>query len=101
VLPLLPRPTSFPYTTLFRSIVVGDLADGANRSLGAGGLDVGLLQPDDRRHRALAHRNGRLHGVAADAQEPRGIGDREGAGGGERRIFAERMAGDIGDLVLE
>ena len=49
---------------------------------------------DDRRHGALADRHGRLHGVAANAQQPRRVGDRERAGGRERRIFAERMAGD-------
>ena len=71
------------------------------RGFRAGGFDVGLFQPDDRRHRALADRHRRLHGVAADAQQPRRIGDRERAGRGERRIFAERMAGDVGDLVLQ
>ena len=31
---------------------------------------------------------------AARLQQPRGIGQREGAGGAQRRVFAQRMAGD-------
>ena len=47
-----------------------------------------------------ADRHGVLHGIAADAQEPRRVGDRQAAGGGERGIFAERMAGDEGGVAL-
>ena len=83
------------------AIVVGDLADRSLRSLGAGCLDIGLVETDDRGHGALADRNGGLHGIAANAQEPCGIGDGEHAGCGKRGILAERMAGDIGDLVLQ
>ena len=34
-------------------------------------------------------------------EKPRGVGDRQTAGGGERGIFAERMAGDERDLVAD
>ena len=36
-----------------------------------------------------------------DLQEPRGVGDAERAGRGQRGIFAERMAGDELDPVGE
>ena len=60
------------------------------------GLEV---EPEQRRHGAVPDRHRLLHGVAADAQQPRGVGDRERAGGGERRILAERMAGDEGGVA--
>ena len=62
-------------------VVVGDLADltlrggfGQRRGL----VDVGAEQ---RAHRALADRHRRLHRQPAQAQQPRGIGQGEGAGG--------------------
>ena len=45
-------------------------------------------------HRALADRDRLLHRLSAQAQQPRGVGDGQGARRGQRRIFAERMAGD-------
>src|SRR6266508_3110501 len=51
------------------------------------------LEPEQRRHGAGADRHRLLHGATADAHETCGIGDRERAGGGKRRIFAERMTG--------
>ena len=60
-----------------------------------------LADAQQRRHRALPDRHGRLHGLAADLQQPRGIGDAERAGRGKRGIFAERVAGDELDLVGE
>ena len=58
------------------AVVVGDIAD-----LAAGGLrgDLGRdggLGADQRRHRPHARRDGALHGVAPDPQEPRRVGDR-------------------------
>ena len=83
------------------AIVVRRVADLALRRL-AGDLERGLVfEAEQGRHRPLPHRNRLLHGVAADAQQPRRIGDREAAGGGERRIFAERMAGDEGGVALQ
>ena len=60
-----------------------------------GGLDVLGLQTDDGGHGAFAGRHRGLHGVAANAQQPGRVGNREHAGGAQRRIFTERMAGDI------
>ena len=53
-----------------------------------------VVEPEQRRHGADADRHRLLHRLPARAQQPRGVGDGEGAGGGERGIFAERMAGD-------
>ena len=47
-----------------------------------------------------ADRHGLLHGLAARAQKPRRIGDGERACRGQRRIFAERMAGDELGIAL-
>ena len=68
----------------------------------AGDLQGGVeFEPEERRHGALPDRNGALHGIAADAQEPGRIGNRQAAGGGKRRIFAERVAGDEGRVALQ
>ena len=86
---------------LRRLVVVGDLADVALRGASAtlrAGVDADAEQ---RRHGTLADGNGRLHGLAAQFQQPRRVGEREGAGRGKRRIFAQRMAGDELDLILE
>ncbi len=42
-----------------------------------------------------------LHGIAANAQQPRRIGERKSAGGTKRRVFAERMTGNIGNPTLQ
>ena len=55
---------------------------------------VGEVEAEHRRHGALADRYRCLHGPAAQPQQARGIADVEAAGRGQRRIFAERMAGD-------
>ena len=47
------------------------------------------IEAKQRGHGAGADRHRLLHGLAADAQKPCGVGDREGAGGGERGIFTE------------
>ena len=59
-------------------------------------MAVDLLQigAEQRRHGAFARRHGALHGVAAQPEEARGLGDREAAGSGERAVFAEGMSGD-------
>ena len=84
---------------LAAAVVVGGLANLARRTQIAHRLrgDRGGLrkvETDDGGHRALAGRNGALHGVSANAQQPRGVLDAQRAGGGEGRIFAQRMAGD-------
>ncbi|EZQ12687.1 hypothetical protein CF98_34885 [Halopseudomonas bauzanensis] len=83
------------------AIVVGDLADLAVRCFRAGGIDLGLFQTDDRGHGPLARRHCGLHGIAANAQQARRIGNGHEAGRGKRRIFAKRMPGHIGNLVLQ
>ena len=62
--------------------------------LGRDRLDLGEIEAEHRGHGALADRHRRLHGLAAQPEQARGIADREAAGRGQRRIFAERMAGD-------
>ena len=52
------------------------------------------MAPDADRHRLL-------HGAAADAQQPRRVGDRQRLRRRERRIFAERVAGDEGGIARE
>ena len=79
------------------AVVVGRLADLAFGGL-LGDLPRGLeVEADQRRHGADADRHGLLHGAAANAEKPGGVGKAEAAGGGQRRVFAERMAGDVGD----
>ena len=88
---------------LSRRIVVGDDADAAGRR-GAflrqlfGLFDFGAEQ---RAHAALADRHGALHRLAARFQQPRRVGEREGAGGAERGVFAERMTGDEARMLGE
>ncbi len=83
------------------AIVVGRIADLALSRL-AGDLQGGVeFEPEQRRHGALPDRHGALHGIAANPQQPGRIGDGQAAGGGERRIFAERMAGDESRVPLE
>ncbi len=45
-------------------------------------------------HRAFADRHGLLHRPAARFQKTRSVGEREGARGAKRGVFAERMTGD-------
>ncbi len=82
-------------------IVVGDVADLALSGLGGDGGDLVEVEAEDRRHGTGADRGGRLHGGAAQAQQPGGVGDGDGAGGGQRRILAQRMAGDEGGVALQ
>ena len=76
------------------AIVVGGLADLALRGFVRhrdGGL---VIEAEQCGHRAGADRGRLLHRQAANPQEPRGVGNRQAARGGQRRIFAERMARD-------
>ena len=80
------------------------LATSQDLALGGLGRDGGGrlgLDADQRRHGALPRRHGRLHGVAADAQQASGFGDREGTGGGQGGIFSERMASQEGGAGSE
>ncbi len=79
-------------------IVIGRFAHFALRGFGGDGGRGGEVEAEQRRHGAFAHRHGLLHGGAANAQEARGVGNGEGASGGERRIFAQRMTGHEGGV---
>ena len=82
-------------------VVVGGRADRTRllrRGLGdrRRRLEIGAEQ---RRHGAFADRHRLLHGAPAPLQEPRGVAERQRAGRGQRRIFAERMPGHERDPV--
>ena len=78
------------------AIVVGDGDDLAERRLLAGLLGRLELDAEQGRHRADADRDRLLHRLAAQLQKPRGVCELQGAGGGQGRVFAQRMAGDMG-----
>ena len=78
------------------AIVVGDGDDLAERRLLAGLLGRLELDAEQGRHRADADRHRLLHRLAAQLQKPRGVCELQGAGGGQGRIFPQRMAGDVG-----
>jgi hypothetical protein len=89
----------WPLTTTWR-VVVGGGADFALRGLRRDFLGDREVEPEQGRHGAFAHRNGLLHGLATQLQEARGIGQAEGAGGGQSGIFTERVTGnEAGGLV--
>jgi hypothetical protein len=83
------------------TIIVGDLAGANHGGFFANRDDIGMFKADDRSHGADADGNCRLHGIAADAQQARRIGKREGAGGTERGVFAERVTGHECGIALE
>ena len=91
--------------TLHRRLVAADdhlagavvIGDGANLALRRRLGDAARrleIEPQQRCHRAGAHRDRALHREAPALQQPRRLGERERAGGGQRRILAKRMAGD-------
>ena len=76
------------------AIVIGDLAAFAAviRRVGASLGHIHRFQPDDGRHGAAPGGHRRLHGIAANAQKPRGVRQRKRADRRMRRIFTQRMA---------
>src|SRR5439155_1310266 len=54
--------------------------------------DLAQVEPHDRRHRARPHRHGILHQRAALAHDAYRIGEPQGAGHDERRVFPETVA---------
>ena len=78
------------------AVVVGDLADAAGLGLRfRRDRDARLVvEAEQCRHGALPNGYGGLHGLSTQAKQTRGVRQRKGAGGGERGIFAERVAGD-------
>ena len=74
------------------AIVIGDLANGARH----GGLRLAgyrqailIISPEQSGHGALPDWNGLLHGLTAQAQKTRRLGERKGSGCGQRRIFPQ------------
>ncbi len=83
---------------LAAAIIVGRLHDlllafGVQRGLGADLLGLRHVGAEQRRHRALPRRDRLLHGLAAQFQQARGVGDGKRADGAQRAVFAQRMAG--------
>ena len=81
---------------LLRVVEVGRLDDLAQlaRGLRAACDDGAAVEAEDRRHRAGADRHRLLHRLGAKAHQRQRVGEAQRAGGDERRVFAERVAGD-------
>ena len=77
---------------LARGIAVGDDEDAVRGGILDQLGQSRVVEPDDRRHRAVASLAGGLHQPAALADEPDAVVEGEGAGGDERRILAHRVA---------
>ena len=52
-------------------------------------------------HRPLPRRHGALHGLAAQFQQPGGVGDGERLDSGQGAVFTQRMPGDQSDFFLD
>lgn len=78
---------------LRRRIEIDGLDHFALGSLLAGGTHGVVVQAEHRRHGAGAHRHRGLHGVGAHAHQAHGIFQRQRAGGRQRGVFAQAMAG--------
>ena len=61
-----------------------------------GSFDVGVVEAEDRSHRALPRRHRCLHRLAAKLHEPDGRPEIERAGADERGVLAEAVAGHRG-----
>ena len=86
------------------AVVVRRLANRAFEIEGACRLGRNLdrraeVEPEQRRHRALADRDRLLHRLAPEAQQTRGILKAQGARRAQGGIFAERVAGDEGRVA--
>ena len=57
---------------------------------------AGVVEADERGHRAVAALAGRLHQLAATTDEADAVLERQDAGRDERRVLAHRMAGGEG-----
>src|SRR3712207_9032465 len=63
-----PRSTLFPYTTLFRSVVVGDRVSLHARRCGVGGKSMGEGEPARQHHRGQRQRAGRSEEHTSELQ---------------------------------
>ena len=86
---------------LSAAIIIGGGADADAAGFRSDRLDVGQFETDQRGHCAGADGDRFLHGTAADAQQPRRIGNGQRPGRGKRGIFAERVTGNEGRVALE
>src|SRR3989454_333413 len=77
---------------LLGRVHVRDADDLPLRRVPAHPLDLAQVEPHDRRHRARPHRHGILHQRAALAHDAYRIGEPQGAGHDERRVFPETVA---------
>src|SRR3989442_944645 len=77
---------------LLGRVHVRDADDLTLRRVHAHPLDLAQVEPHDRRHRARPHRHGILHQRAALAHDAYRIGEPQGAGHDERRVFPETVA---------
>jgi hypothetical protein len=86
---------------LAAAVVVRRLASLALGGIARHGVGRLEIEAQQRCHRAHPDRHGTLHGVAADTQQTRRVGERKCARGGQRRIFAERMTRHEGHVAAE
>src|SRR5881296_801216 len=77
---------------LLGRVHVRDADDLTLRRVRAHPLDLAQVEPHNRRHRARPHRHGILHQRAALAHDAYRIGEPQGAGHDERRVFPETVA---------
>jgi hypothetical protein len=84
---------------LGRVIIVGDGADLALRRGIGQRLRLFDIRAQQRRHRAFADRDSRLHRLPAQFQQARRRGEIERFRPAQRRIFAQRVPGDIIALI--
>ena len=76
---------------LARGVPVRDDEDAVRRGAGDQLGQTGVVEADERGHRAVPALAGRLHQPAALAHEPDAVLEREGAGRDEGRVLAHRV----------
>ena len=85
---------------LARGVPVRDDEDAVRRGAGDQLGQTGVVEADERGHRAVAALAGGLHQPAALAHEPDAVLEREGAGGDEGGVLAHRVTRDERRHVL-
>ena len=87
------------YHHLPRIIVIGSLTDLALCCLGSHFGRSGEIQPQQRRHRPHTHGDRLLHRLAANAQQPRRIGQPQRPDRAQRRILTQGMSCHKGHMI--
>ena len=72
-----------------RGVVIGKLDYPRRRRFGNDFIDDGFFSAEYGRHGAFACGNRALHAVSTKAKKLGGVGDRQGPGSGQCRIFAK------------